>query len=268
MPLTPAEVRHVVFSKAPVGRRGYHEDKVDSFLDRVHVELARLIVENNDLRHQREQRDQQLPAGPVDTGDSSARPSAELVKRPMRSPGTGHSSPGVNHDLQTALILAWAQERADQVTEAANAEAEQMLNQARVHGAQLVSQAQVKAQDMVNEARARVESMLGDARTAAQAVQRQSREKATSLAQHASRKHAEVLELNRDKSLLENAIFDLQAFEQQYRTGLAIFLQLLRDELDGSGSAASADPLCTQQDLVGSGLGARGDTGQSPPSPR
>jgi cell division septum initiation protein DivIVA len=166
------------------------------------------------------------------------------------------------------LMLAWAQERADQVTEVANAEVDKMLNQARVHGAQLLSEAQVKAQDMVNAARTRVETMLGDARTTAQAVERQSRDKATSLAQHATRKHTEILELNQDKSLLENAIFDLQTFEQEYRTGLAIYLQSLLDELDGSGSAASADPLCTQQDLVGSGLGARGETGQSPPSPR
>src|ERR687894_411563 len=136
MPLTPAEVRRVLFSKAPVSRRGYHEDEVDSFFDRVHVELARLIEENNDLRHQREQRDQQLPAGPADTGGSSGRPSAELVMRPMRSPGTGQSSPGVDHGLQTALMLAWAQEKADQVTEAANAEVEKMLNQARVRGVQ------------------------------------------------------------------------------------------------------------------------------------
>jgi hypothetical protein len=121
---------------------------------------------------------------------------------------------------------------------------------------------------MVNEARTRVESMLHGARTTAQAVERRSREKAMSLVQQAARKHAEILELNQDKSLLENAIVDLQAFEQQYRTGLAIYLQLLLDELDGSGTAASADPLCTQQDLVGSGLGARGDTDQSPPSPR
>lgn len=105
MPLTPAEVRHVIFSKAPVGRRGYHEDEVDSFLDRVHVELARLIEENNDLRNRLEQREQQLPTGPVDTAGSSGRPPAELVMRPMRSPGTGHSSPGADHDLQTALIL-------------------------------------------------------------------------------------------------------------------------------------------------------------------
>ncbi len=268
MPLTPAEVRHVLFSKAPVGRRGYHEDEVDSFLDRVHVELARLIEENNDLRNQREQRDQQLAAGPVDTGGSAGGPSSELVRRPMRSLGTVQSSPGVDHGLLTALLLAWAQERADQVTEAAKVEVDKMLNGARVHGAQLLSEAQVKSEDMVKQARTRVESMLGDACTTAQAVERQSREKATSLAQQATCKHAEILELNQVKSLLENAIFDLQAFEHEYRTGLAIYLQSLLDELDGSGSAASADTLCTQQDLVGSGLGARSEIGQSPPSPR
>jgi cell division septum initiation protein DivIVA len=154
------------------------------------------------------------------------------------------------------------------VTEAANAEADKMVNQARVHGAQLLSEAQAKAQNMVNEARTRVETMLQDARATAQAVERQSREKATSLEQHVTRKHAEILELNRDKSLLENAIFDLQAFEQDYRTQLAIYLQSLLGELDGLGSGVVADPLCTEQDLVGSGLGARGETGQSRPSPR
>ena len=186
----------------------------------------------------------------------------------MRSPGTGHSSPGVDPGLLTALMLAWAQERADQVTEAANAEADKMLDHARVHGGQLLSQAQVKVQDMVNPARTRVETMLGDASSTDQAVERRSRDKAASLAQDVTCKHAEILELNQVKSLLENAIFDLQAFEHEYRTGLAISLQSLLDELDGSGCAASADPLCTQQDLVGCGLGARGDTGQSPPSPR
>jgi hypothetical protein len=68
---------------------------------------------------------------------------------------------------------------------------------------------------MVNEARTRVESMLHGARTTAQAVERRSREKAMSLVQQAARKHAEILELNQVKSLLENAIFDLQAFEQE-----------------------------------------------------
>ena len=61
-----------------MGKRGYHEDEVDAFLDLVEAELARLIQENNDLRNQVEQLDQQQRAAPVDTG-------ADL--RPLEPPG-------------------------------------------------------------------------------------------------------------------------------------------------------------------------------------
>jgi DivIVA domain-containing protein len=51
MPLMPADVANVVFSKPPMGKRGYCEDEVDAFLDLVEAELARLIEENHDLRN-------------------------------------------------------------------------------------------------------------------------------------------------------------------------------------------------------------------------
>ena len=35
MPLTPADVHNVAFSKPPIGKRGYNEDEVDAFLDLV-----------------------------------------------------------------------------------------------------------------------------------------------------------------------------------------------------------------------------------------
>ena len=40
MPLTPQDVHDVLFDKAPLGRRGYDENQVDAFLDRVSAELA------------------------------------------------------------------------------------------------------------------------------------------------------------------------------------------------------------------------------------
>ncbi|MGQ0840760.1 DivIVA domain-containing protein [Actinokineospora sp.] len=40
MSLTPGAVRAVTFDKAPFGKRGYHEDQVDDFLDRVEAALA------------------------------------------------------------------------------------------------------------------------------------------------------------------------------------------------------------------------------------
>jgi DivIVA domain-containing protein len=38
-PLTPADVRSVVFDKAPLGKRGYDEKQVDDFLDRIEAAL-------------------------------------------------------------------------------------------------------------------------------------------------------------------------------------------------------------------------------------
>lgn len=37
--LTPTDVRDALFDKAPFGRRGYHEDQVDAFLDRIEATL-------------------------------------------------------------------------------------------------------------------------------------------------------------------------------------------------------------------------------------
>jgi DivIVA domain-containing protein len=37
--LTPEQVRNVAFSKPPTGKRGYNEDEVDAFLDRVEAAL-------------------------------------------------------------------------------------------------------------------------------------------------------------------------------------------------------------------------------------
>jgi DivIVA domain-containing protein len=39
-PLTPTDVRDVIFDKAPLGKRGYDEEQVDAFLDRIEAALA------------------------------------------------------------------------------------------------------------------------------------------------------------------------------------------------------------------------------------
>src|SRR3954464_6185989 len=60
MPLTPADVHNVAFSKPPIGKRGYNEDEVDAFLDLVENELTRLVEENADLRQRVAELDQEL----------------------------------------------------------------------------------------------------------------------------------------------------------------------------------------------------------------
>lgn len=82
MPLTPADVHNVAFSKPPIGKRGYNEDEVDAFLDLVETELARLIEENADLRQRVSELDSELAA---------ARPAG--VARPSRSRSTSPNPP-------------------------------------------------------------------------------------------------------------------------------------------------------------------------------
>ncbi|MBV8996009.1 MAG: DivIVA domain-containing protein [Pseudonocardiales bacterium] len=265
MPLTLADVRGVSFSKPPVGEPGYHAGEVDELLDRVHAELARLIADNNELRSQVEQLDQQLRAMPVDPPrEPGPQQSPGPVMPPLRPPVSEGISPDADHD-QAAKVLILAQKMADQLREQTHAKADRMLTQARNHCAQLLSEARVTAQDMVNQARTRVETMVSDARTTAETLQRQSEDKAASLEQEAARQHAEILDaLRQDKRLLENTIDDLRGFEQKYRSQLVTYLQSLLHELGGPKFAAPADPVPAPQDLVGSGRGTGGKTGQSP----
>ena len=84
MPLTPADVHNVAFSKPPIGKRGYNEDEVDAFLDLVENELTRLIEENDDLRQQVSQLEQRLGNVQADLEDARSRPPAPRWGRSRR----------------------------------------------------------------------------------------------------------------------------------------------------------------------------------------
>jgi DivIVA domain-containing protein len=257
MPVTAADVRNVVFSKPPIGKRGYHEDEVDAFLDLVGAELARLITENNSLRDRVEQLEQRQPAAPEDTGPT-LRPVITLIPSPRRE----QTSPGDDHHVQAAKVLGLAQEIADRLTREAKAEADTMLSKARTTSEQLLCEARVKAEGMVTEARARAETLLTDARTRAETLDRQSREKAASLERDAARQHTEIIgSISQEKSILEGKIDDLRAFEHEYRTRLATYLDSQLRELDRRGSTALTDPTPNQQSSVASAPGARAEPG-------
>jgi DivIVA domain-containing protein len=262
MPLMPADVANVAFSTPPIGRRGYHEGEVDAFLDLVEAELARLIEENTDLRNQVAQLDQQLRAAPVDTGNNlrPVGPPGPVIV-PIRPPVTEQASPAGDHNVHAAKVLGLAQEMADRVTSDAKTEADAMLSQVRATSERLLSEARAKAEGMVTEARTRAETMLNDARSRAEILDRQSRESAASLERDAARKHTEIVgSINQEKTVLEKKIDELRTFEREYRTRLTTYLQAQLRELDGPGSAAPADPMRTQPDLVASGSGARTET--------
>ena len=247
MPLTPADVHNVAFSKPPIGKRGYNEDEVDAFLDLVEAELARLIEENDDLREQVSQLDQRLGQRPGRPGggavasagrDGTCPPRRSrcsvrvepppMPQRPMepprgmggppepdyrgrhgwRPPRPGREGPGPGPgDGRPADRRG--QERG-------------RLHAGRTPATSPSScsrDARAKSDGLVNDARSRAETMLNDARTRAETLERQSRDKAAQLVGDAERKQTEIIgSITRDKSELEKKIDELRTFEREYRT--------------------------------------------------
>ncbi len=267
MPLTPADVHNVAFSKPPIGKRGYNEDEVDAFLDLVEAELARLIEENDDLREQVSQLEQRLGNAQADLEDARSRPPVAMgapippptqqIQRPVEPPPMPQrpmepqrpmAPPpqlmdagdfGGDHHVQAAKVLGLAQEMADRLTAEAKNEADSMLADARTKSEQLLSEARAKSDGLVNDARARAETMLNDARTRAENLERQSRDKAATLVGDAERKQSEIIgSITREKSVLEKKIDELRTFEREYRTRLKTYLESQLRDLEGRGSAA------------------------------
>ncbi|TQM44639.1 DivIVA domain-containing protein [Pseudonocardia cypriaca] len=273
MPLTPADVHNVAFSKPPIGKRGYNEDEVDAFLDLVEAELARLIEENEDLREQVSQLDQRLGNAQADLEEARSRPAAmgavspptQQIQRPEppRSMGVALDSEGGDHHVQVAKVLSMAQEMAERLTAEAKSEADAMLSDARTKSEQLLSEARSKSDALVNDARARAETMLNDARTRADTLERQSRDKAATLVGDAERKQAEIIgTITRDKSVLEKKIDELRTFEREYRTRLKTYLESQLRDLGERGSAAPSDSRSSSNGgYASTGYGQRADAG-------
>jgi DivIVA domain-containing protein len=287
MPLTPADVHNVAFSKPPIGKRGYNEDEVDAFLDLVEAELARLIEENEDLREQVSQLDQRLGNAQADLEDARSRPPAmgapptQQIQRaveppPMRAmepPPRAMSAPppamvdpgdaGVDQHVQVAKVLSMAQEMAERLTSEAKSEADTMLSDARNKSEQLLSEARTKSDGLVNDARARAETMLNDARTRAETLERQSRDKAAKLVGDAERQQTEIIgSITRDKTVLEKKIDELRTFEHEYRTRLKTYLESQLRDLGERGSAAPSDSRSSSNGgYAASGYGQRADAG-------
>jgi DivIVA domain-containing protein len=166
MPLTPADVANVAFGKPPMGKRGYHENEVDTFLDLVHAELTRLIHDNNELRSQLDHLHQQLTTPPADpAGDSpSAPPPVDATATGPAQPGTV-AVPEEDPNVRAAKILTLAQQLADKITAEATADTEELLTQAHHSCQQLLAEAKTRAEELVTQASSRTLAMSTQAFT-------------------------------------------------------------------------------------------------------
>lgn len=251
MPLTPADVHNVAFSKPPIGKRGYNEDEVDAFLDLVENELTRLFEENSDLRQRIGELDQELTtyrAGGAVVQPTQAIPLYQPEPEPAPvappAPPTPPASSSANeeHALKAARVLSLAQDTADRLTGTAKAEADKLVADARANADQMMAEARHTAETTVNEARQHSDAMLGDAQSRSESQLRQAQEKAEALQADAERKHAEIMgTINQQRTVLEGRLEQLRTFEREYRTRLKTYLESQLEELGQRGSAAPVD---------------------------
>ena len=243
MPLTPADVHNVAFSKPPIGKRGYNEDEVDAFLDLVETELARLVEENVDLRQRVSELDSDL---------ASARSGVVQVTEavPLYQPESevavvvAERSTQLSDDqaLKATRVLSLAQDTADRLTSTAISEADKMVADARASAEQIVSEARYIAEATVTDAQQRADAMLGDAQSRSESQLRQAYEKADFLQFDAERKHTEFMNsINQQRAVLEGRLEQLRTFEREYRTRLKTYLESQLEELGQRGSAAPVD---------------------------
>lgn len=242
MPLTPADVHNVAFSKPPIGKRGYNEDEVDAFLDLIETELARLLEENADLRQRVGELDSELASARSGIVHTQAIPMYQPEPAPVHTPAVAEESLSEDQALKAARVLSLAQDTADRLTSTARAESEKILGDAQASADQMVSEARYIAETTVNEARQRADAMLNDSATRSEAQLRQAQEKADMLQADAERKHTEVMgTINQQRTFLEGRLEQLRTFEREYRTRLKTYLESQLEELGQRGSAAPSD---------------------------
>ncbi len=246
MPLTPADVHNVAFSKPPIGKRGYNEDEVDAFLDLVETELSRLIEENADLRQRVSELDQELASaragGPPTQAIPLYQPEPEPVVQQVVVPVAEVSAANEDQGLKAARVLSLAQDTADRLTSTARSDADKMVADAQASAEQIVSEARYIADTTLNDARQRADAMLTDAQTRSEAQLRQAYENAELLQADAERKHSELMNtINQQRTVLEGRLEQLRTFEREYRTRLKTYLESQLEELGQRGSAAPVD---------------------------
>lgn len=255
MPLTPADVHNVAFSKPPIGKRGYNEDEVDAFLDLVENELQRLIEENADLRQRVSELDQELASARASGGGQPTQtippytPEPEPV--PVAPPAPVYDAPppqppaapqGEEAHIKAAKVLALAQDTADRLTGDAKRDSDKLLADARAQADALVSEARANAESTLADAKQRADALLADAETRSSTQLRQAQEKADALQADAERKHSEIMgTINQQRTVLEGRLEQLRTFEREYRTRLKTYLESQLEELGQRGSAAPVD---------------------------
>ena len=199
--LSPADVHSVLFGRSGLGRRGYDVAEVDVFLERVQVELTRLIREKGELR------------------DEVIR-LREQVTTPDGADGGERRD---NASLQAVRVLSAAQQTADQYVADAEQYSRRVTSDAREHAEELLDDARAKARAIVENA----ERLALEAAATAPQLANGSAPAALPAAGPAAEADGDTAQAKQE---LEEQVAYLRAFGQVTRVQLRAYLEaLLRD---------------------------------------
>ncbi|GGG70536.1 DivIVA domain-containing protein [Corynebacterium pelargi] len=214
MPLTPADVHNVAFSKPPIGKRGYNEDEVDQFLDLVEDTLAEIQEENEDLRQQVEELKAEAgQSGPAPVRTASSTDESKIreeIEASLKAEYEGKLADARRAAEQAQGELASARKELKSAQEEARraksagaqpqaaaaapvATDEPASAETHMQAAKVLSLAQEMADRLTSDARAESDSMLTEAREAAEQRVREADEHAKRTVSEAEQKaHAQL----------------------------------------------------------------------------
>ncbi|REE98049.1 DivIVA domain-containing protein [Thermomonospora umbrina] len=193
--LTPAELQSVTFPRAPLGRRGYDEERVRSFLQYIERELAQIFSERTAL--------------------------ADEVAR-LRERLSGVSSGGVPPEeahFQAVRILSQAQQTADLYVADAERYTRELAQEARQYREAILSDAKSQAELLLDEAHRRASAVAETAAAAAPPPQHVPSGDPSSLPDDVRRQ-------------MEREIAYLRTYSEVYRTHLRSYLESLLRNVD------------------------------------
>jgi DivIVA domain-containing protein len=213
MSLTPHDIEHVSFKRE---LRGYAEDEVDVFLDRVHARLSELLREREELRER------------IVEVERHAAESAEaevLLKRTLIA-AQRTADDTVEEARRTAeAAVAEAREIAEHTVGDARAEAEHTLTEANQEALRTRTSASEEAERTIQDARTEAEETIARARAHAQRMLGEAQQRAA--AQYESARVA----AERSRRVVE----ELHRFRTDYRDRVRDVITEQLDLLERTG---------------------------------
>lgn len=225
MPITPADIHHVAFGKAPIGRRGYDEDQVDALLDEISQEMAELLEEKEILRRRRDN------SGPFESGEFPLPDTALRAEYSAVQAALNRARREFDRADETARHLQRELEESRRSAVAATA----ITAPSGEMPAIVAAMAQRTADDHLNEAHRRSEAMTAEARAESDRVVREALEKAQRLEAETERRRREAAdELKAADAAARREIEELTTFAEDYYAALMESVRRQTQYLDGT----------------------------------